>query len=86
MAVVSGVITGDNVSATFTPTAVMSECRVGPISTGKIYLECSPDSGTTWDRIKSGSGVYIVLTPDPTVLYRFRSKAINTSVPYRMGP
>ena len=85
MAAVNEVLSGDDTSASFTPTDNVSDVIVDGNGGGKIYLEALQPSGS-WVLVTDQTGVFSISTADPAILYRFRSVGLATDVRVYIGP
>lgn len=87
MAAISGSLTDNEVSGNFTPTETISEFIITRnIWKGEIYLQSRDPVGATWGNISKVKGNASVSTPDPAVLYRFKSIGAGADFDYYMGP
>jgi hypothetical protein len=74
----------DEVSLSANPTAGVSIVIIedGP---GEILLEVEKPPGT-WNQVKNGEGVFVTLTPDLSLNYRFRARGVLESRNVYLGP
>jgi hypothetical protein len=84
MAAVTGTLTGAAVSASFTPTDIMSDVSL-KVRSGQVVLEGkAPDMD--WMQVTDQTGLFSIITSDTSILYRFRSTGATADADYYIGP
>lgn len=77
---------GDGLSAELTPLDSMTDVVIaGEAAAGLVFLQVKAFGGI-WVNVTNQSGAYVVMTPDPTLLYRFRASNLLSPVHVFMGP
>jgi len=79
-------ITGSNVSSETSPVESMSDVVIAGEAAGLVFLQVKSPNTTEWVNITNQSGAYVVMTPDPTLLYRFRASKLLLPVQVHFGP
>ena len=77
-------ITTDGASSEANPAGTVSDVLVGPCAPGSITLQVKTAAGD-WFGVSSKQGAYIVATPDPALLYRFKATNVVGNIPVYFG-
>ena len=80
------ILTGQQVSSTFSPTSPVTDIVVSAGGAGEVWLEVQLPTSGAWVPITNKRGAFSVQTPDTGLTYRFRADLYGGEAEVYAGP